>query len=168
MGVSWADNSIQIWRNLPISNPKPDLHNINAIPNLVKIHWCLLKLSSGNEIRTDEHIWNHGAQTKKNCNGGTTLEWSVEKNYCGGFQAMANTYFSVSSNIYSTWWDNNFAVCDLFSYLGLRPFQEYFTCIEPVIHQRWEKTPDHSSAELGFPICDPCEALTTMERNLMD
>ena len=30
MGVSQADNSIKIWRNLPISNPKPDLHNINA------------------------------------------------------------------------------------------------------------------------------------------
>ena len=30
MGVSGADNSVKIWRNLPISNPKPDLHNINA------------------------------------------------------------------------------------------------------------------------------------------
>ena len=30
MGISWADNSVKIWRNLPISNPKPDLHNINA------------------------------------------------------------------------------------------------------------------------------------------
>ena len=29
-GVSWADNSVKNWRNLPISNPKPDLHNINA------------------------------------------------------------------------------------------------------------------------------------------
>ena len=29
MGVSWADNSIKNLRNLPISNPKPDLHNIN-------------------------------------------------------------------------------------------------------------------------------------------
>ena len=29
MGVSWADNSIKIWWNLPNSNPKPDLHNIN-------------------------------------------------------------------------------------------------------------------------------------------
>ena len=29
MGVSQADNSVKIWRNLPISNPKPDLHNIN-------------------------------------------------------------------------------------------------------------------------------------------
>ena len=103
MGVSGADNSVKNWRNLPISNHKPDLHNINAhtkfgenpllftqvivlrklwaclrqitpskfdeicplaipnqistismhIPSLVKIHWCLLMLSSGNEKRTD-------------------------------------------------------------------------------------------------------------------
>ena len=30
MGLSRADNSVKIWRNLPISNPKPDIHNINA------------------------------------------------------------------------------------------------------------------------------------------
>ena len=30
MGVSRADNSVNIWRNLPISNPKPDLLNVNA------------------------------------------------------------------------------------------------------------------------------------------
>ena len=30
MGVSRADNSVKIWRNLPISKPKPDIHNINA------------------------------------------------------------------------------------------------------------------------------------------
>ena len=30
MGVSLADNSVKNWRNLLISNPKPDLHNINA------------------------------------------------------------------------------------------------------------------------------------------
>ena len=30
MGVSQADNSIKILWNLPISNTKPDLHNINA------------------------------------------------------------------------------------------------------------------------------------------
>ena len=30
MGVSRAGNSVKIWRNLPISNPKPDIHNINA------------------------------------------------------------------------------------------------------------------------------------------
>ena len=30
MGVSRADYSVKIWRNLPISNPKPVIHNINA------------------------------------------------------------------------------------------------------------------------------------------
>ena len=30
MGMSRADNSIKIWRNLPISNPKPDLLNVNV------------------------------------------------------------------------------------------------------------------------------------------
>ena len=30
MGLSQADNAVKIWRNLPISNPKPDFHNINA------------------------------------------------------------------------------------------------------------------------------------------
>ena len=30
MGVSRADNSMKLWRNLPISNPKLDLYNINA------------------------------------------------------------------------------------------------------------------------------------------
>ena len=49
MDVSWTDNSVKIWQILPISNPKPDLHNINAHTKFGKIHWCLLKLSSGNE-----------------------------------------------------------------------------------------------------------------------
>ena len=30
MGMSRADNSVKIGRNLLINNPKPDLHNINA------------------------------------------------------------------------------------------------------------------------------------------
>ena len=30
MGVSLADNSVKIGRNLPIRPPKPDIHNINA------------------------------------------------------------------------------------------------------------------------------------------
>ena len=30
MGVSQADNSVKIWQNLLISNPKPDIHNINT------------------------------------------------------------------------------------------------------------------------------------------
>ena len=30
MGVSRADNSVKVWRNLCINDPKPDLYNINA------------------------------------------------------------------------------------------------------------------------------------------
>ena len=30
MGVSRADNSVNILRNLPLSNPRPDLLNVNA------------------------------------------------------------------------------------------------------------------------------------------
>ena len=30
MGLSQADNSVNILQNLPISNPKPDLLNVNA------------------------------------------------------------------------------------------------------------------------------------------
>ena len=36
MGVSRADNSVKTWRNLPISNPKPDLYNINAHTKFVE------------------------------------------------------------------------------------------------------------------------------------
>ena len=53
MGVSQADNSVKIWRNLPISNPKPDLHNTNAHTKFGENPLCLLKLSSENEKRMD-------------------------------------------------------------------------------------------------------------------
>ena len=50
MGVSRADNYVKIGRNLPISNTKSDLLNVNKyIASLVKIPCYLLKLSSGNE-----------------------------------------------------------------------------------------------------------------------
>ena len=44
MGVFWADNSVKIWRNLPISNPKPDLHNINAHSKFGENPFYLFKL----------------------------------------------------------------------------------------------------------------------------
>ena len=49
MGVCRADNSIKIWRNLPISNPNQIFTISMHIPCLVRIHWCLLKLSPGNQ-----------------------------------------------------------------------------------------------------------------------
>ena len=49
MSVSWADNSVKIWRNLPISNPKPDLLNVNAYSKFDENPLLFTKLSSGNE-----------------------------------------------------------------------------------------------------------------------
>ena len=49
MGVSQADNSVNIWQKF--ANSKTDLLNVNAYSkfNLVKIPCHLLKLSSGNK-----------------------------------------------------------------------------------------------------------------------
>ena len=52
-GMFRVDNSVKNWRNLPISNPKPDLYNINVHIKFVEIHWNFLKLSSGNENMDD-------------------------------------------------------------------------------------------------------------------
>ena len=50
MGMSRADNTVKIWWNLPISNLKPDLLNVNAYSKFGKKIPCyLLKLQSGNE-----------------------------------------------------------------------------------------------------------------------
>ena len=118
MDVSQADNFVKFWRNLPISNPKPDLFNVNAyskfgenlllftevkspetkiweclgqitpskideicplaipnqistismhIPSLVKTHWCLLKLSSGNKKWMDG--WTYDRQMDRQMDG---------------------------------------------------------------------------------------------------
>ena len=49
MGVSQADNSVKIWRNLPISYSKPDLLNVNMYSKFGENPLLLLKLSFGNE-----------------------------------------------------------------------------------------------------------------------
>ena len=49
MGVSRADKSIKIWRNLPICNPKLDLLNVNAYSKFDENPLLFTKLSSGNE-----------------------------------------------------------------------------------------------------------------------
>ena len=49
MGVSRADNSVKIGRNLPFSNPKPDLLNVNAYSKFDENSLLLTKLSSGNK-----------------------------------------------------------------------------------------------------------------------
>ena len=59
MGVSRippsAGNSVKIWQICPLAIPNQSstIHVSMHIPSLVKIYWCLLKLSSGNEIRMD-------------------------------------------------------------------------------------------------------------------
>ena len=50
MGLSRAGNSVKIRRNSHISNPKPDLHNINAHTKFGENPLMFIKLSlSGNE-----------------------------------------------------------------------------------------------------------------------
>ena len=49
MDVSWTDNSVKNWQNLPINNPKPELRNINAHIKFGENPLNLLKLSSGNK-----------------------------------------------------------------------------------------------------------------------
>ena len=52
-GMSRADNSVKIWRNLPISNSQPNLHKINAHSKFGENPLMFLKLSSGNKIQTN-------------------------------------------------------------------------------------------------------------------
>ena len=53
MGVSRADNSVKNWRNLPISNPKPDLHNINAHTKFGENPLMFTKVITRKRKRTD-------------------------------------------------------------------------------------------------------------------
>ena len=63
MGVSWADNDIKIWWNLPISNPKSDLHNINANTKLrenpLMFTWVIIQKRNTNgqtDRQTDRYM----------------------------------------------------------------------------------------------------------------
>ena len=49
MGVSRAHNSVKIWWNLPISNPKSYLLNVNAYSKFDENPLLFTKLSFGNE-----------------------------------------------------------------------------------------------------------------------
>ena len=62
MGVSRADNSVKFWRNLPISNLKPDLHNINAHTKFGENAWMftqviIWKRKTDGERTTDGRTW---------------------------------------------------------------------------------------------------------------
>ena len=43
--------TVKKWRNLPISNPKQDIYNINAHTKFCENYRYLLKISSGNESK---------------------------------------------------------------------------------------------------------------------
>ena len=78
MGVSRAFNSVQIWRNLPISNSKPDLHNINAHTKFDENPWIFTqviirkrKTDRRTDVRTTDgqtharSMWNHNTPLRK-------------------------------------------------------------------------------------------------------
>ena len=58
--MSRADKSVKIWRSLPISNPKQDLHNIKA----------RTKFGENPFMFTQVIIW------KLNMDGRTTVGWT--------------------------------------------------------------------------------------------
>ena len=62
MGVSQADNSAKFDENCPLAIQNQISTISMHIPSLVKIHWCLLKLSSAKEIGTDN--WRMDGQTQ--------------------------------------------------------------------------------------------------------
>ena len=57
--------TVKIWRNLPIRIPKQISTISMYTPSLVKIHWYLLKLSSGNE-NTDLSRADNSVKTWRN------------------------------------------------------------------------------------------------------
>ena len=85
MGMSRADNSIKIWGNLPISNPKPDLHNINAHT----------KFGENPLMFTQVIIWKHFTKQEKH--------WSIKRRKLSLTLVMLNklkchTHFYSSDN----------------------------------------------------------------------
>ena len=68
MGVSRADNSVIFNEICPLAIPNQISTISMHIPSLDKIHWCLLKLSSGNEMDG----WTDGRTTDGRTDGRTT------------------------------------------------------------------------------------------------
>ena len=48
----------KIWWNLPLTIPNQISTISMHIPSLMEVHWCLLKLSSGNKILMDRWMYN--------------------------------------------------------------------------------------------------------------
>ena len=78
--VSRADNSDKIWRNLPISCPKPDLHNINAHTKFGEFYWCLLKVSSGKKIQMDGRMYDRRMSSQLDTFGYISIEKKCKSN----------------------------------------------------------------------------------------
>ena len=82
--VLWADNSVKIWRTLPIRNPKPDLHNINAHTKfgenpLMFTQVIIRKRKNG---WTDRWTYNWG--TDRQTHGRPTWNHNTPPLLCGG------------------------------------------------------------------------------------
>ena len=74
-----------------------------------------------------------------------TVSWKLFKIFSGNFTQMQNTMKRRAKHM-----NCNFFFFFFFFIWVLRPFQEYFTYIEPIVHRRWAKTgepgekpPDH-------------------------
>ena len=59
MDVSQAENSVKNWQNLSMSNPEPDLHNINGYTKYIYVWWTSIDIYSSyhpeTKIRMD--VW---------------------------------------------------------------------------------------------------------------
>ena len=87
--VSWADNSVKTWWNLPISNPQLDIHNINGENSLIftqvifwkRIIWtCPRKITlSKSNIFCPLAIPNHISTVSVHLPGSVKIYWYLLK-----------------------------------------------------------------------------------------
>ena len=77
--VSRADSSVENWRNLPFSNPKPDLPNINADTKIEENPLNFTQVI----VRKRKYGWMYARMT----DGRTSVGRLVAKNY-GQFQCI--------------------------------------------------------------------------------
>ena len=71
--MSQTDNSVKIWQNFPINNPKPDLHNINAH---TKLHENPLMFTQVLIRKQKMDRWTDGRMTDRRLDGRTTEGWT--------------------------------------------------------------------------------------------
>ena len=98
MGVFRADNSVKNWRNLPISDPKPDLHNINAH---TKVWWKSIDVYSSYHTETKNGRTDDG-RTNGQTDGLTDdqRETIIPRHYCVvGYNIKIN-YLQIAENAF--------------------------------------------------------------------